>query len=260
MANAYLFNRGDMVHAYAMRQSSRQADPQRLLLAYRYEKQVYQDLQKRSASFSISHECILLEYEIALTRCLNNVYYNLSIHYPWLGMRTLNSIWHQRYLAHIENPIALKIGPDVVIKQLINCIQLCNPLNQPGRITLITRLGHAVHQVLGPLLDSMKAHQLKVIWLCDPMRTNTHFDRNGMKYRLMSDMMQEIQDTVHVHQAHQSYLAGLQLECSPDDQLQECIQDLNDLGPWRCYKSLLDPRLNRQQSQIVIDYFLQSIV
>ncbi len=251
--------RGDMINAHQANKQARQPDPQRLLLGYQCAKRIWEDLEHISAPLFISHECSVLEYETALTRSVNGLYYNLSTHYPWLGVRTLHSNWHHRYLSLIQNPIAFKINADSDVQRLLMHIRQCNPLNLPGRISLITRMGRAISHKLPIVLQAIKENKLSVIWVSDPMHANTQLDHCGLKYRLLADIFQEISESVRIHKAHNSHLAGLHLETSYEEGLEECIDDKKQLKRTRYYKSLLDPRLNQGQSLQVIKYFIHCL-
>ena len=71
--------------------------------------------------FFTSHEGLQLPYEQAQTRFLphRQRWYNLTTHYPWIGMRTadLNGA-HIEYFRGIANPMAVKIGTSVTDEQL----------------------------------------------------------------------------------------------------------------------------------------------
>ncbi len=96
--------------------------------------------------FYTSHEALLLHYEQALTRQVPRQWgwFNLSTHFPWIGMRTaaLDGA-HVEYFRGIRNPIAVKIGPGVTPEQLLRLLDVLDPDNEPGRLTLIHRMGAA---------------------------------------------------------------------------------------------------------------------
>ena len=94
--------------------------------------------------FFTSHEGLLLEYEEALTRKNNidNKWYNCSSHTIWIGNRTrdINGA-HVEFAAGIENPIGIKLGPDLQTEELIHLINRINPNNESGKLILIARFG-----------------------------------------------------------------------------------------------------------------------
>ena len=95
------------------------------------------------ADFYTSHEALLLPYEEALTRQVPRQWgwFNLSTHFPWIGMRTaaLDGA-HVEYFRGIRNPVAVKIGPSVTPDQLLRLADALNPDNEAGRLTFIQRM------------------------------------------------------------------------------------------------------------------------
>ncbi len=94
--------------------------------------------------FYTSHEGLHLPYEQAQTRFLKHRgrWYNLTTHYPWIGMRTADLAGaHIEYFRGIANPMGVKIGTSVSDEQLQQLVHVLNPNNEPGRLTLITRFG-----------------------------------------------------------------------------------------------------------------------
>jgi 3-deoxy-7-phosphoheptulonate synthase len=201
----------------------------------------------------ISHEALLLEYEAALTRQhTDGRWFNLATHWPWIGLRTAQPDGaHVEYLRGLANPLAVKVGIDTDPAQLRQLIARLNPQNEPGRLTLIHRLGAAhlpVH--LGRLIDTVNAAGAKVLWLCDPMHGNTRSLPCGTKTRAFDDILAEIAAAFAVHARHGSTLGGLHLEASGDD-VSECLGGAVGLQPTdlgRRYLSQVDPRLNRDQA------------
>ena len=99
----------------------------------------------RETDFFTSHEALLLNYEQALTRVdsLTGKPYDCSAHMLWIGDRTrqLDSA-HVEFLRGVENPIGLKCGPSSDPDELCRLIEVLNPENDPGRLTLIARMAH----------------------------------------------------------------------------------------------------------------------
>ncbi|MCZ2982634.1 3-deoxy-7-phosphoheptulonate synthase, partial [Acinetobacter baumannii] len=87
---------------------------------------------------------LLLGYEEALTRVDSTTgdWYATSGHMLWIGDRTRQPDHaHVEYARGIKNPIGLKCGPSMQADGLIRLIDLLNPENEPGRLSLICRFG-----------------------------------------------------------------------------------------------------------------------
>src|SRR5690349_9030206 len=98
----------------------------------------------RTTEFYTSHEALLLGYEQALTRVDSTTgdWYATSGHMIWIGDRTRQlDHAHVEYFRGIKNPIGLKCGPSLKADELIRLIDVLNPDNEPGRLTLIGRFG-----------------------------------------------------------------------------------------------------------------------
>lgn len=202
--------------------------------------------------FFTSHEALHLPYEAALTRLENGSYYNLATHFPWLGMRTaVEESAHIEYLRGIENPIAVKVGPETSEAWLKSLINTLNPHNEPGKLTLITRFGQEKIQSLLPnLIKAAKETKKTVLWSCDPMHGNTQTTQEGYKTRHFDAIISEIQQALNIHEAHDSFLGGIHLELTGEN-VTECIggaRGLSERDLNRAYQSLVDPRLNYEQS------------
>lgn len=203
--------------------------------------------------FFTSHEALHLHYEQALTRCLSqDEWYNLSTHLPWIGMRTakLNSA-HLEFLRGIQNPIGIKIGPTASKEWLTEIIKIINPQHEEGRLLLITRLGaNDIQRLLPPLIDAVKSTNCPVTWSCDPMHGNTETTHDGIKTRHFDTILSELQQAVKIHQANDSHLGGVHFELTGEN-VTECMggaRGLNTSDLKRAYRSLVDPRLNYEQS------------
>ena len=204
--------------------------------------------------FFTSHEALLMHYEQALTRCVprNAGWFNLSTHFPWIGMRTaaLDGA-HVEYFRGIRNPIAVKIGPTVTPAQLLPLIEALNPHDEPGRLTLIHRMGNAkIAHALSPLLEAVKREGRRVLWVADPMHGNTENTSNGHKTRRFGNIHGELDQAFDIHAAAGTRLGGVHLELTGED-VTECMggaRDLSEADLDRAYKSMVDPRLNYEQS------------
>ncbi|MGO1071430.1 class II 3-deoxy-7-phosphoheptulonate synthase [Lysobacter sp. CA199] len=204
--------------------------------------------------FYTSHEALLLPYEESLTRQVPRHWghFNLSTHYPWIGMRTAAVDGaHAEYFRGIRNPIALKVGPSVTPDQLLRTIDLLNPEDEPGRLTFIHRMGAtAVAEKLPPLLDAMRRDGRRVLWVCDPMHGNTESTSNGYKTRRFRNIRAEIESSFELHAAAGTRLGGVHLELTGED-VTECLggaRELTESDLERAYRSTVDPRLNYEQA------------
>ncbi len=204
--------------------------------------------------FYTSHEALLLPYEEALTREVPRQWghFNLSTHYPWIGMRTAAVDGaHVEYLRGVRNPIAIKVGPSVNPDQLLRLIDVLNPEDEPGRLTFIHRMGAAhIAEKLPSLLDAVRRDGRRVLWVCDPMHGNTESTSNGYKTRRFDNIRGEVEQSFDLHAAAGTRLGGVHLELTGED-VTECTggaRELTDIDLERAYRSTVDPRLNYEQS------------
>ena len=204
--------------------------------------------------FYTSHEALLLPYEEGQTREVprNWGWFNLSTHFPWIGMRTAQLDGaHVEYFRGIRNPIGLKIGPSVTPDQLLKTIDALNPDNEAGRLTLIHRMGAAqIAEKLPPLLAAVKREGKRVLWICDPMHGNTESTTNGYKTRRFHNIRSELEQTFDAHAAAGLRLGGVHLELTGED-VTECLggaRELTERDLERAYRSTVDPRLNYEQA------------
>ncbi len=204
--------------------------------------------------FFTSHEALHLHYEQAQTRQVPRRWgwFNLSTHFPWIGMRTASlDEGHVEYMRGIRNPIAIKLGPGMTTDWLSKLIDLLNPDNEPGRLTLIHRFGAShVAEKLPPLIDAVRATGKEVLWICDPMHGNTETAESGYKTRRFNNIRSELEQAFDIHAANGSRLGGAHLELT-GEAVTECTggaRELTDEDLRRAYKSTVDPRLNYEQA------------
>jgi 3-deoxy-7-phosphoheptulonate synthase len=216
------------------------------------------DLQNDNAlqgvEFYTSHEALILPYEQALTRrdSLTGLWYDCSAHMLWIGDRTrqLDGA-HVEFLRGVSNPIGLKVGPSVSRDELLALVDVLNPENIPGRLTLISRMGHAkVQDLLAPLVESLRDEGRRVLWTCDPMHGNTFKTAGGQKTRRFDDILSEVASFFKVHESLGTWPGGLHIELTGDN-VTECLGGgarlvEGDLST--NYTSICDPRLNATQS------------
>ena len=204
--------------------------------------------------FYTSHEALLLPYEEAITRQVPRQWgwFNLSTHFPWIGMRTAAIDGaHVEYFRGLRNPVAVKIGPSVSPEQLLKLADVLNPENEPGRLTFIQRMGAAkVEEKLPALVQAMQREGRRVLWICDPMHGNTESTSNGFKTRRFDNIQGELDKSFDIHASLGSRLGGVHLELTGEN-VTECLggaRELTEVDLERAYRSTVDPRLNYEQS------------
>jgi 3-deoxy-7-phosphoheptulonate synthase len=204
--------------------------------------------------FYTSHEALLLPYEEALTRQVPRQWgwFNLSTHFPWIGMRTAQLDGaHVEYFRGIRNPIGVKLGPSVTPDQALRLAEALNPENEGGRLVYIHRMGAGqVLEKLPPLLEAMKREGRRVTWVCDPMHGNTETASSGYKTRRFDNIRAEVERAFDAHAASGTRLGGVHLELTGEN-VTECTGGASELGDHdlgRDYRTTVDPRLNYEQS------------
>ena len=210
--------------------------------------------QIRETDFFTSHEALLLGYEQALTRVdsLTGEWYDCSAHMLWIGDRTRQADNAQvEFLRGIRNPIGMKCGPTMKADDLLRIIDLLNPENEPGRMTLIVRMGaDEVGAKLPALIRAIQREGKVVVWSCDPMHANTVKSSSGYKTRHVDRVLKEVRGFFDVHQAEGTYAGGVHFEMTGQN-VTECVGGAqaiaeNELGDR--YHTHCDPRLNASQA------------
>jgi len=206
------------------------------------------------ASFYTSHEALLLGYESSLIRRdeTDDKWYATSAHMLWVGDRTRDPDGaHIEFLRGIANPIGMKVGPSMKPDALLKLIDILNPADEPGRLTLISRMGSAkIGQLLPPLVAAVKKSGRQVVWSCDPMHGNTIKSPNGYKTRKFTDILAEVRQFFAVHKAEGTVAGGVHFEMTGQD-VTECLggaQAISELNLSDRYHTHCDPRLNASQS------------
>ena len=210
--------------------------------------------QLRETEFYTSHEALLLPYEQAMTRIDSTTgeWYGTSAHMLWIGDRTrqLDGA-HVEYFRGIGNPIAFKAGPTLEPAEMLKLLDVLNPDNIPGRITVISRMGHdKVESRLAPLLRAVKREGRKVVWECDPMHGNTIKASTGYKTRRVDHMLNELRRFFDVHEAEGTHAGGVHFEMTGQD-VTECLggaQEISEQDLKDRYHTHCDPRLNASQA------------
>lgn len=201
-----------------------------------------------------SHEGLLLGYESALSRVdsLTNEWYNVGAHMIWIGERTRDLDGaHVEYMRGIRNPVGIKVGPSCDSDTLLDLIDRINPINEEGRLVLITRMGAAkIREVLPQLVRTIEREGRSVVWSCDPMHGNTYKANSGVKTRHFEEILNELTGFFEVHRAEGTIPGGVHFELTGDN-VTECMggaEDIRDEELTEYYETACDPRLNAKQS------------
>ena len=208
----------------------------------------------RETELFTAHEALLLPYDQALTRIDSTTgdWYGVSAHFLWLGDRTrqLDGA-HVEFLRGVRNPIGMKCGPSLDPDDLIRLVDRLNPDNEPGRLTLIARMGQdLVEDRLPRLLRRVAAEGRIVAWACDPMHGNTIKSTTGYKTRPFDRILGEVSRYFDVHRAEGTYPGGVHFELTGED-VTECTggaQAITDHALSLRYHTACDPRLNASQA------------
>lgn len=262
--------RGDAVNSLGCTAAARIADPRRMLAAYDKSELVLRHLvahqpNDKGEVIYTSHEAFLVEYEEPLIRRdpQTGMRYGASAHLLWAGDRTRHADGpHVGLLARIANPVAVKLGPSATPAAVAALVGRLNPNREPGRLTLIARLGaDGVGRLLPPLVAAARACGGRPTWVCDPMHGNTVRTGADCKIRALDDIIGEVVSFTRVLAAAGEQPGGIHLEVTPYD-VTECVarreQALSDLTLPR-YWTACDPRLNPDQARQVVSAFAREL-
>ncbi|GAB3557862.1 phenazine biosynthesis protein PhzC [Actinopolyspora lacussalsi] len=252
--------RGELVNGSAPNEEERRPDPRRMLDCHAAALSAMNYLRQRSGAWKASvgapvwtsHEALVLDYELPQIRpCVGERSLLTSTHWPWIGERTRRVDGaHVRMLANVVNPVACKVGPGIDVDQLVRLCEALDPSREPGRLTLIARMGaDRVAEVLPTLVTAVRRAGHPAIWLCDPMHGNTTTAPSGYKTRLLSEMRREVHGFLEAVDVGGGVPGGLHLETTPDAAVTECVSDATGIAEvGRRYTSLCDPRLTPRQA------------
>ena len=208
----------------------------------------------KTVNFWTSHEALLLPFEESMTRVDSTTgeFHDTSAHFVWIGDRTRQlEGGHVEFCRGIENPIGIKCGPTTKADEIVKIINVINPQNKKGKITLISRFGHEnVEKFLPKLIRTIKKEGANVIWSCDPMHGNTIKSATGYKTRPFNNVLKEVKNVFAVHQSEGSYAGGLHIEMTGQN-VTECTggaQKISDQDLSNRYHTHCDPRLNANQA------------
>jgi len=170
----------------------------------------------------------------------------------WIGDRTRQIDGaHVEFLRGVANPLGLKVGPTMGVDELLRLVDVLNPENHAGRLTLISRMGDNLVEVkLPPLVESLRAEGREVVWACDPMHGNTFVASGGQKTRHFDDVLSETSKFFELLSNLGTWPGGLHVELTGDN-VTECLgggSRLNEGDLELNYTSICDPRLNATQS------------
>jgi 3-deoxy-7-phosphoheptulonate synthase len=210
--------------------------------------------EMRTTDFYTSHEALLLGFEQAMTRVdsTSGDWYATSGHMLWIGDRTRQPDHaHVEYCRGVKNPIGLKCGPSLTADGLLRLIDILNPHDEPGRLTLICRFGaDKLGDHLPALIRAVQKGGRTVVWSCDPMHGNTIKAGSGYKTRPFDMIMNEVRDFFAVHRAEGTHAGGIHLEMTGKN-VTECTggaRALTDADLSDRYHTYCDPRLNAEQA------------
>ncbi len=210
--------------------------------------------QLRTTDFYTSHEALLLGYEEALTRIdsTSGDWYATSGHFLWIGDRTRDPEGaHVEFLRGVSNPIGVKTGPSMTPDELLRLIDILNPANDPGRLTVITRFGaEKVGEHLPALVRAVRREGRHVVWSCDPMHGNTVKTQEGVKTRPFAQVLAEVRAFMQVHAAEGSHAGGIHIEMTGQN-VTECTGGARAIAESDLsnrYRTHCDPRLNAAQA------------
>ena len=253
--------RGDIVNGLAFTPAARRADPERMFRAWGQAAATLSHVRmiaeaERAAVFT-SHEALLLGFEDALVRRdpASGRHWGSSGHFLWIGDRTrFTGSAHVELARGLSNPIGLKCGPSLDPGTLLRLLDRLDPAREPGRITLIARMGHGeVARRLPPLIRAVRGEGRPVLWSCDPMHGNTIETASRFKTRPLAHIFAELQGFFAAVAAEGAVPGGVHVEMSGRD-IAECTGGAariaeSDLGAR--YDSHCDPRLNPGQAMEV---------
>jgi len=211
--------------------------------------------QMAATDFYTSHEGLLLGYEQAMTRIdsTSGRWYDTSAHMLWIGNRTRQPDGaHVEFFRGVENPIGIKVGEGLEKDELMRLLDILNPDDEAGRITLIARYGsEKVEAGLPSLARAVAEEGRTVVWSCDPMHGNTLKTASGYKTRPFDRILSEVRSFMDILPSEGCIPGGVHFEMTGQD-VTECVggsavevreADISDRYHTHC-----DPRLNAGQA------------
>ncbi len=212
------------------------------------------ELQLHEVDFFTAHDALILGYEEALTRrdSLTDEWYDCSAHLLWVGERSRQlGGAHVEFLAGVQNPLGVKLGPDVTPEEAVALCERLNPGRRPGRLVLFSRMGaDRVADALPPVLRAVTMAGHPVVWACDPMHGNTFVHESGYKTRRFDDVMRELRGFFAACDTAGVWPGGVHIELTGEN-VTECLGGTEEVLVEHLeqrYETLCDPRLNARQS------------
>jgi 3-deoxy-7-phosphoheptulonate synthase len=247
--------RGPLVNAPEPTAAARTADPARLADCHRSAAAMMRLLNSPGVLnpaplLWTSHEALVLDYELPQIRPADDGrFYLTSTHWPWIGERTRQPQGaHVALMSAVANPVSCKVGPSTTPAQVVELCGLLDLDREPGRLTLISRMGSKINEALPALVTAVRAAGHPVIWLCDPMHGNTISAPSGHKTRLVTAVRDEMVAFQRIVTESGGVAGGVHLETTPDP-VTECAAGQADIGGvGHHYTTLCDPRLNPEQA------------
>jgi 3-deoxy-D-arabino-heptulosonate 7-phosphate (DAHP) synthase class II len=239
--------RGEIVNS----RDDLEPDPGRMLRAYTH---CARTLRRLNPALFTSHEALLLPYEEALVRrAEDGRWWSGSAHFLWLGERSRQPDGaHVAFAAGLANPLGVKlgeIGPD----ELCGLADALDPGREPGRLTLIVRMGPAIASRLPALMRAMRQEGRAPLWVSDPLHGNT--ERGGArKVRRMDAIAREVADFVAIARSEGVHAGGLHLEMTAED-----VAEVSGSHEGEGWTSACDPRLNPRQAAEVVRTFAAAL-
>ena len=216
-------------------------------------------------NFYTSHEALLIDYEESFLQKYKNKNYCCSGHMLWVGNRTRDPNSEQiKFLSTVNNPIGIKLGPDLCIDQVQKIYDNLNPKNEKGKLIFIVRLGvQNIKKILPKIIKKSKYYGHEIIWFCDPMHGNTIKSKNGYKTRSFNTIIQELKYFFQILKSEKIIPGGVHFELT-GEKVTECLGGINNIKDVDLdlrYESTCDPRLNIEQSletAFLISEFIKS--
>ncbi|QJT05507.1 3-deoxy-7-phosphoheptulonate synthase [Streptomyces asoensis] len=249
--------RGDMVNGLAATSAERMPDPDRMLRAHAAAGVAMNFVRAwTGGEVFTGHEALVLDYECALLRPGppgDRRPYSGSGHFLWIGERTrrLDGA-HIGFAEVLANPVGVKLGPTTTPEEAVEYVRRLDPDGVPGRLTLVSRMGHRrVRDVLPPIVEKVTTQGHQVVWQCDPMHGNTFVAPTGHKTRRVDHVLDELAGYFEVHRRLGTHPGGAHLELTGDD-VTECLgAGVGEADLPHRYETACEPRLNTRQAMEV---------
>ena len=131
---------------------------------------------------------------------------------------------HVEFLRGLQNPLGMKVGPTQEPDDLLRILDILNPRNEAGRITLISRMGaDKVAARLPALVRAVEREGRKVRLAVRPDAWQHHQHAGTMvKTRNFDSILAEVRGFFDVHAAEGTWAGGVHVEMTGQD-VTECI-------------------------------------